>query len=180
MSSSPKSGLRMAGLTLTELLVALGIMAILLMFAVPLLSRQRAEAAVQVAADRTLAALHLAREQALAAGHSLTVCPSADNSRCAFGSAQWMLFENLPGGTDSRREAAEPLVQRWRLPRGVVVTGTRGYATYQPNTSSAATLTFDFCFATVPVARRVLIVSQTGRARITRPSAGAVPPPCHF
>jgi type IV fimbrial biogenesis protein FimT len=169
----------MAGLTLTELLVALAIMAILLMFAVPLLSRQRAEAAVQVAADRTVAALHLAREQALAAGHSLTVCPSADSSRCGFGSPEWMLFENLPGGSDARREAAEPLLQRWQLPRGVVVTGTRGYATYQPNTSSAATLTFDFCFAAVPAARRAVIVSQTGRARITRPPAGAAPLPCH-
>jgi type IV fimbrial biogenesis protein FimT len=169
----------MDGLSLTELLVALGIAAILMMFAVPLLSRQRAEAAVHVAADQTVAALHLARQQALATGHSLTVCPSADGARCGFGSLDWMLFENLPAGSDSRRESAEPVVQQWRLPKGVVVTGTRGYATYQPSTSTAATLTLDFCFATVPAARRSVIVSQTGRARITRPAASAAPIPCH-
>jgi type IV fimbrial biogenesis protein FimT len=178
MSSALKTSLRASGVTLTELLVALGITAILMMLAVPLLTRQRAEAAVRVAADRTVAALHLARQQALATGHSLTACPSADGARCAFGSPQWMLFENHPGGADSRREPAEPLMQQWRLPPGVVVTGTRGYATYQPHTSAAATLTFDFCFASVPAARRSVIVSQTGRARVTRPPDGAAPLPC--
>ena len=177
MSSPRQSGLRTAGLTLTELLAALAIGAILLMLAVPVLSRQRAEAAVRVAADRTVAALHLAREQALATGHSQTVCPSADASRCAFGPSGWMLFENLPGGSDSRRETTEAVVQQWRLPQGVVVTGTRGYATYQPGTSAASTLTFNFCFASVPAARRSVIVSQSGRARITHPGAGT-PPPC--
>jgi type IV fimbrial biogenesis protein FimT len=179
MSSPLKSRLRAAGVTLTELLVALGIAAILMMFAVPLLSRQRAEAAVRVAADRTVAALHLARQQALATGHSVTVCPSADSARCAFGSPAWMLFENLPGGANNRREAAESLVQQWRLPQGVVVTGSRGYATYQPSTSAAATLSFDFCFASVPAARRSVIVSQTGRARVTGPIGAGAPPPCH-
>ena len=179
MSSPRQSRLRTAGLTLTELLAALAIGAILLMLAVPVLSRQRAEAAVRVAADRTVAALHLAREQALATGRSQTVCPSADASRCGFGPPAWMLFENLPGGSDSRRETTEAVVQQWRLPQGVVVTGTRGYATYQPGTSAASTLTFDFCFSSVPAARRSVIVSQSGRARITHPAAGAVPLPCH-
>jgi type IV fimbrial biogenesis protein FimT len=178
MSSPLQSGLRAAGLTLIELLAALAIGAILMMLAVPVLSRQRAEAAVRAAADRTVAALHLAREQALATGHSQTVCPSADASRCGFGPPGWMLFENLPGGSDSRRETAEPVVQQWRLPQGVLVRGTRGYATYQPGTSAATTLTFDFCYATVPAARRSVIVSQSGRARITRPAAGATPQPC--
>jgi Tfp pilus assembly protein FimT len=179
MSPTPESRRRMGGITLTELLVALGITAILLMFAVPLLSRQRAEAAVNVATDRTMAALQLARQQALSSGHSLTVCPSADSARCDFGSSAWILFENLIGGSDARREPAEPLVQRWRLPEGVIVTGTRGYATYQPNTSAAATLSLEFCFGTVPIARRSIIVSQTGRARVTRPPANAAPTPCH-
>ena len=179
MPRIPESPRQMAGVTLTELLVAMGIAAILLMFAVPLLSRQRAEAAVNVATNRTMAALQLARQRALSTGHSLTVCPSADDARCAFGSTNWMLFENLDGGSDSRREPAEPLVQRWRLPEGVIVTGTRGYATYQPNTSAAATLSLEFCFGTVPAARRSIIVSQTGRARVNRPVANARPMPCH-
>jgi len=178
MSSPRQSRLRTAGLTLTELLAALAIGAVLMMLAVPVLSRQRAEAAVRVAADRTLAALHLAREQALATGHHQTVCPSADAARCGFGPPGWMLFENLPGGSDSRREPAEHVVQYWRLPQGVVVSGTRGYATYQPGTSAATTLTFDFCFASVPAARRSVIVSQSGRARMTRPATGAAPLPC--
>ena len=178
MSPTPDSRCRTAGVTLTELLVALGIAAILLMFAVPLLSRQRAESAVNVATNRTMAALHLARQQALSSGHSLTVCPSADSARCSFGSPAWMLFENLAGGSDARREPAEPLVQRWRLPEGVIVTGTRGYATYQPNTSAAATLSLEFCFGSVPAARRSIIVSQTGRARVVRPATNTAPRPC--
>jgi hypothetical protein len=59
-----------------------------------------------------------------------------------------------------------------------VVSGTRGYAAYQAYTSAAATLTFEFCVVGVPAARRSVIVSQTGRARIALPS-GNTSQACH-
>jgi type IV fimbrial biogenesis protein FimT len=164
------------GFTLVELLATLAIGALLASLGWPLLARQRASAAVVAATNRTLAALLVARQKALATGHPVTVCPSADSRRCGFGGGQWMVFENLPGGLDAVREAGESVLQQWQLPAGILADGTRGYAAYQPVTRSASTLTFRFCHRTHPQLSRSVIVSQTGRPRVTRPNpAGSLP-----
>jgi len=175
MRHTPAPARHGAGFSLVELLVALGISALLAFLGWPLLDRQRAAAAVSVAANRTLAALQLARQQALSSGNPVTVCPSPDGRRCGFGGRQWMIFENQPGGLDATREAGDRLVQRWELPTGILVDGTRGYAVYQPGARSASTLTFAFCHRTHPEAQRSVIVSQTGRARVSRPPPASSP-----
>lgn len=159
-----------AGFTLPELLAALAISAILLALVVPALSAQRASSAVQAAASQTLAVLHLARRMALAQGQSVTACPSTDGSTCGFGGHEWLLFANLPAGSDSRREAGEQVLRRWVLPRRVVVDGSRGYAAFQPRPGAAATVTFRFCHQAWPRFQRSVVVSQTGRPRLERPS----------
>ena len=73
---------------------------------------------------------------------------------------------------DSRRDATDELLQRWSLPRGVVATGSRGYASFQPRPGAAITVTFRFCHPATPQAVAI-VVSQTGRPRIDRqPVAG--------
>ncbi len=162
--------MRDRGFTLAELLVAMTISAMLLALAAPGFARQRGEAALRAASNQTLAALQLARRIALARGQSVTVCPSTDGVVCGFAGQEWLLFANAPGGADSRREAADELLQRWTLPRGVVVTGTRGYAAFQPRPGAAATVTFEFCHRATPTALAI-VVSQTGRPRVSRENA---------
>jgi type IV fimbrial biogenesis protein FimT len=164
--------MRMRGFTLAELLVALGIGAMLLALVAPGLTRQRGAAALRAASSQTLAALQLARRVALARGQSVTVCPSADGVACGFDGTEWLLFSNAPGGVDSRREASDVLLQRWSLPRGVVVTGSRGFAAFQPRPGAATTVTFQFCHRAVP-AGLAIVVSQTGRPRIDRQASSA-------
>jgi type IV fimbrial biogenesis protein FimT len=161
--------MRSRGLTLVELLVALAICALLLALAAPGFGRRRAATAVRTASSQTMAALHLARRMALARGQSVTACPSADGERCAFGGAHWLLFANDPGGADNRLEAADQLLRRWSLPPGVSVSGTRGYAAFQPRAGAAATVTFEFTHRLAPELSRQIVVSQTGRPRLTQP-----------
>jgi type IV fimbrial biogenesis protein FimT len=163
------------GFSLVELLVVMGIIALLAGLGWPGITRQRAEAAVRVATDRTMAALQTARQRALTTGRSVTVCPSADGRRCGFGAAGWMLFENQPGGSDAIRDAGEAVVQRWQMPAQVVAGGTRGYASYQPQTSAASTVTLEVCHLRQPRVRRSVIISQTGRARVSRPGPASIP-----
>jgi type IV fimbrial biogenesis protein FimT len=153
------------GFTLPELLAALGISAVLLAMAAPGFGSQRGEAALRTAASRTLAALQLARRTALARGQSVTVCPTTDAGTCTFGAEQWMLFANAPGGTDNRLDAADEVLQRWSMPAGVAVSGTRGYAAFQPRPGAATTLTFDFCHRSARHGTSI-VVSQTGRPRV--------------
>jgi type IV fimbrial biogenesis protein FimT len=161
--------MRPRGFTLTELLVALAIMAVLLALAVPGLTHQRAEAALRSATGQTMAALHLARRLALARGQSITVCPSPDGQRCGFNGGEWLLFANDPAsGSEASRDADDELLRRWQLPAGVILSGTRGYAAFQPRPGAAATVTFEFRHAGAPEAVRSVVVSQTGRPRLDR------------
>jgi type IV fimbrial biogenesis protein FimT len=164
---------RERGFTLTELLVAMAIAALLLGLAAPGFGRQRANAAVRSAASQTMAALHLARRLALARGQSMTVCPTADGQHCGFGGTEWLLFANEPGGSDSRREEDEAVLQRWSLPAGVRTGGTRGYAAFQARPGAATTVTFEFRHLRTALGGRDVVVSQTGRARMVTRAPGA-------
>ncbi len=155
------------GFTLPELLVAMAISGILLALSAPGLARQRGEAALRTASAQTLAALQLARRTALARGLSITACPSADGETCAFGASQWMLFANASGGRDYRRDVADEVLQRWSVPHGVAVAGTRGYASFQPRPGAATTVTFNFCHRSAPRGISI-VISQTGRPRVVR------------
>jgi len=161
------------GFTLIELLVAMAIGAMLLALAVPGFARQRGAVALRTASNETLAALQLARRLALARGQSVTVCPSADGAVCGFGGGTWLLFANAPAGTDGRRDAADELLQSWALPSGVIVTGTRGHATFQSRPGAATTVTFQFCHRAVRAHGIAIVVSQTGRARVERQGAAS-------
>jgi len=158
---------RWRGLSLVEMLVAMGIAAVLLTLGVPSLSGLRADWAVRGATAQVLAGLQLARRTALTTGQSVTLCPTTDGRRCGFPSRRWMLFANAEGGSDARRDAGEPVLRQWQLDAAVRVSGTRGYAAFQPQTSAAATLTFVFCHDARPQAGRSLVVSQTGRPRVS-------------
>ncbi|MFO7325876.1 MAG: GspH/FimT family pseudopilin [Pseudomonadota bacterium] len=157
------------GFSLVELMLALALVAVLLALAAPGFGRQRASAALHSATSQTVAALHLARRLALARGQSVTVCPSIDGTRCGYGGTEWLLFANNPGGSEARREEDEAVLRRWVLPAGVVASGTRGYAAFQPRPGAAATLTIEFRHPGMPGSVRRVVVSQTGRPRVEAP-----------
>lgn len=176
MPSHPNPAAKLSserGFSLTELVVALGISAVLLGLATPAFRRQLAEAAVDSAASQMLSGLALARRTALTTGRTATFCLTGNGSTCALDGTDWMLFTNRPEGVDSRREPDEPFLWQEPLPRGVRVSGTRGYATYLARPRAASTLTFTFCHEALPQRRRSVVVSQTGRPRLVRTSDGS-------
>jgi type IV fimbrial biogenesis protein FimT len=169
--------MRPRAFSLLELLCTLAIAAILLALAVPAWRAPLAAASIRAAASQTLAGLALARRTALSSGQAATLCLTADMTRCDLAGREWMVFLNQDGGLLNRREADEAVLRRWPLPREVQVSGTRAYAWYLPQPRAAATLSLHFCHPGAPAQRRSVVVSQTGRPRITA-SAHSGSPRC--
>jgi prepilin-type N-terminal cleavage/methylation domain-containing protein len=167
--------MRIRGFTLLELLCVLSIAAVLLALALPSWRRPLATAAVRAAASQALSGLALARRTALSTGQAATLCLTTDLTRCDLSGREWMLFSNQDGGSLGRRETGETLLRRWPLPRDVQVSGSRAYAWYMPQPRAAATLTLDFCHPGAPAAHRSVVVSQTGRPRISSPALPSNP-----
>ncbi|MEP7312680.1 MAG: GspH/FimT family protein [Pseudomonadota bacterium] len=166
------------GVTLIELAVALGLLAVLLGLALPGMQTLRANAALTSAANQMLLALHLARGAALTRGATTVLCQSDDLESCRGGdggSAGYIVFVNGESGGPTRRDAGEEILRRYQLPQGLVLTGSRGFALYHPWPRAGTTVTWRFCDGSGTAPARRVIVSQTGRPRVEREGA---PAPC--
>lgn len=163
------------GYSLVEMLVVVAITAVLAALAAPAWSHLQARTAVMGAAQQVMAGLALARRTALATGRSVTLCPTTDLHQCSFAGREWMVFINEPGGSLSRREAGETVLRRWPLPARVRTGGTRDHVWYLPQTRAAATTTFEFCHPGRAALRSQVVVSQTGRPRLSSADPSSTP-----
>lgn len=162
------------GLTVLELLLSMVALAVLATLAIPAFGQLAGRLALRAAAHDVMAGLALARGTALATGARVTACPTTDEYHCSFLADHWMIFVNAPGGSDSRREPAEAVLRRWALPPRVRVSGTRGYVTYLPELRAASTATLEFRHAGLPGMAASVIVSQTGRPRLSPPGRPSI------
>ncbi|MFW6342704.1 MAG: GspH/FimT family pseudopilin [Halothiobacillaceae bacterium] len=88
------------GLTVLELLITLAITAILLMIAVPGMTRLVESGKLSSTYNELLHGLYLARSEAVKRGHRVSICPSKDGQSCADRDWEvgWIVFSD-PGAS---------------------------------------------------------------------------------
>jgi len=171
------------GFTLVELVMVLSIVAILLSFAVPGLSRMVAARALEAQSSEFMAALRFARASALQRGQSVTVCASVPGgpplSCQGAGAADWRSGWIVFADRDrlGAPDATTPLLRvQQALRHSGGVAGTRGRISFTAggfSTDGAAHFLFSpgaDGVAGVPPAVMVC-VSKQGRPRLA--STGA-------
>ncbi len=163
------------GLTALELMVALAIGALLASLAVPGFAALKRSAGLSSAANELLWALHMARSSAVLRGMPVAVCLTRDDQTCLaapdVAASGWLVY--LPQGqaTATRAAPVGAVLQRFQLPAGLAVSGTRPAVTFWPVSRAASTSTFDLCDARSHGPGRSIVVSQTGRPRVAAEAA---------
>jgi type IV fimbrial biogenesis protein FimT len=120
-------------------------------------------------------AIYLARSEAIKRNGVVSLCPSADGSACGpAGTAWqqgWIVFVNLDRDSPARRDANEPLLHAYAPWASGRVNANRTTLSFRSFGQMGVTATFTFCDERGSSAARAVIISQTGRPRVSDRSA---------
>jgi type IV fimbrial biogenesis protein FimT len=150
------------GYSLLELLMVLGLMAVLLGLAAPQWQGLHVRWAVRDLAQRYVSTLHSARLLAIRSGQTTTVCPSNNGHGCTQSGLEegWIVLQ----GTDT-------LVQDGAPSRAQGIHTRYGHRTlpmvFAPNgmVDGMGLRQINLCVSQHPSASLALIINQTGRTR---------------
>ncbi|WP_020146037.1 Tfp pilus assembly protein FimT/FimU [Thioalkalivibrio sp. ALJ15] len=166
--------MRHQGFTAIELMVTIGVLAILAMLAAPAFSQMLERQRVIGATNSLLNAMHLARSEALKRNERVTLCPSNDGKTCrddGVWADGWIWFADQ-GNTGDRMDG-EPLIGH-AAPglTDVQISGNspvRNYVSYVPRgttqRTSGALQMGSFTICGQSAEGRSVIVSSIGRPR---------------
>lgn len=166
-----------SGFTLLEMMIVVALLAIAAMLAAPafgeLLRDTRRAATINTLAH----ALHSARTAAATSGRAIRLCGTRDERSCS-GEFSWgpVLLQRPAGGGDD-----PALIRLVPLPAGSgaqSVHANRAWIEIAPLAPAATTATLTVCDVRGAAAARALIVSRTGRSRISARSASGTPLSC--
>lgn len=166
---------RSQGLTLIEMLITLGILAIMSAVALPSLMDTLSRMSVNSASRVFNNTLSLARSEAVKRGRNVSICPSASGTDCAAGvwSSGWIIFIDANGdanGSAGSVDAGDEVLRVF-APLGDVrltVTPSTNLVAYDNKGfgAIAALLTFKLCpVDNVSRNARQVEVSLSGRPR---------------
>lgn len=169
------------GTSLLDLLVALAVAAIALTQAAPAFRHTIASAERTAALNGFVSAIQHARSAANTRAQETVLCKSPGAAQCRHGatvpwSAGALVFVNLDGDSPPRVDAGEPVLLAAAPPPGVTITGNREAFVFRPFGRRATNGTLVVCDRRGAPHARALIVSPTGRPRISaaRPDGSAL------
>lgn len=161
---------RNRGYSLYELLMSLGLLAIVMGLGLPSFSYLIADKRLRTQADALFHTVHLARQQSITSRRIITLCASTDGENCDpqhRWSAGWILFANRPGSDERRRDADEPVV--WRhssTSRTLQIVSNRATYSFRSTERRATNGTITLCDPEDRAPARALVISYTGRPRV--------------
>jgi type IV fimbrial biogenesis protein FimT len=173
---------RQPGHTLPELVFTLAIVAGVLGWAVPSFAefRRNAERAREV--NQFVQAIYLARSEAIKRNGVVSLCPSMDGERCGPAGTPWqrgwIVFVNRDRDAPAARDDDEELLRVYAPWERGAVHANRATLSFRPFGQTGVTATFTFCDERGSAAARAVIISQTGRPRVSDRNASDDPLAC--
>ncbi len=163
---------RAAGFTLIELIITLSVAIFLMAVAIPSFQEVIASNRIVAASNGIVSYLHLARSESIKRGAKTVLCPSSDGAGC-LDSYQWqqgfMVFVDLD--QDNQFDSDEPLLRFQQADfEGIRIetsTGRRKIAYKAGGDAAGYNATFTLCDLNDQAEPRAVILSNTGRPRLS-------------
>lgn len=163
------------GYTLLDVLITVALVAILAGMAVPAFGDLIRDTRRTTLINRFVHSIHLAKNEAIKRGHSVALCKIDRQQRCAGKGISWhdgwMVFVNLDRDQPVRRDAGEPILLLNNPDPAVQIIGNRNAFTFRPFTRRSTNGTLVFCDTRGAEAARAVIISYTGRPRVSNLNA---------
>ena len=167
--------------TLFELLMTLALAAIILSVGIPSFGSLVADNRLRAQANSLFHAVHLARKESITRRRVVSLCPSNDGENCnpTFDwSAGWIMFVNDARRDELTRSPTEPLLRYQKGDAQTVVLANRRGFSLRSTELRATNGTIVFCDPENRTAARALVISYTGRPRVTRKDSRGRPYSC--
>lgn len=173
---------RPPGFSLPELIFSMAIIAGLVGWGVPAFRNLERNAARTSEVNLFLQAVYLARSEAIKRNGVVSLCPSADGTHCTSGDASWdqgwIVFVNSDRDSPAVRDAGEDLLHAYPTWVGGSVVANRETLSFRAFGQSGVTATFTFCDDRGSRHARAVIISQSGRPRVSARSSSGTPLSC--
>lgn len=160
--------------TLIGLLFVLATAATLATAAVPVFRGWLLEARMVSAVNDLVHAIHLARVAAISEAREVVLCRSTDARQCAAAgdwTSGWLVFVNVNGGTPPMVDPGERLLAARGPLQLASISSNRTSYTLRPHARRATNGTLVVCDQRGPAAARAVIISYSGRPRVSRQAA---------
>ena len=173
---------RCRGISLWELLLVLAVASVLSAVGIPGVSAFVLNARRTADINAFVTAIQLARSEAFKRGRTVVLCKSADGSGCGgaeveFGQG-WLVFVNEDEIRPPGRSAAEPLLHAYRPAMSGTIRANRNLFEFRAFGRRSTNGTVSFCDRRGAAHARAVVVSYTGRPRVSGSGAGLSPGSC--
>ena len=172
---------RVRGYSLYEILMTLTLVAVIVGLGLPSYSGVVARNRQHVEINALFHAIHVARKESIMRRRVVTICPSVDGQACNPGrdwSSGWIMFENTDKDPPPRRDPGEPLLQVHEVGDNVRITANRLAFTLRATRKRATNGTFVVCDSAGKITPKALVISYTGRPRVTTKTTRGEPYEC--
>lgn len=170
------------GITLIELIFTIAIGSILCAVSLPALGSLIQSGQSRSAHNALVATLNQARSTAASGRTDISICPSRDGVTCdnaIWWQHGWIVFEDVNG--DGARSDNETIIEVGQMQDGISIAsaiGHRHLAFYRDGMSSGSHALFTFCDKRGPASADTVVISNAGRIRSGKATAGQAAVAC--
>ncbi len=173
---------RCRGISLWELLLVMAVASVLSAAGIPGIGVYVLNARRTADVNAFVTAVQLARSEAFKRGRPVVLCKTADGSSCGGSNVEfgqgWLVFVNDDEVRPPRRAATEPLLYAYRPEMAGDIEANRSLFEFRAFGARSTNGTVTFCDRRGAVQARAVIVSYTGRPRVSGTGPGRTPLTC--